>query len=182
MGFADRYVHALCASSLKDDERNHQAEPLAASGLAALSFNDLGPLLHRVKYADGVTHKMFESGTANLAQLIELWTAEVIKRGRARKWVPENTAWDAEAAQKLYRRVAEASLAYWLDGQCDFCHGTKVRPGTNLKCTECNGTGKAPILIAGGFERQKVEDMIGELECIATGHSGRASKKLRRGE
>lgn len=58
MGFSDRYVHALNTSNLKDDERHHQAEPLAAAGLASAATGDLGALLHRAKYAGTVAESM----------------------------------------------------------------------------------------------------------------------------
>lgn len=84
-----------------------------ASAFAAAHFTgDLGPSLRRVKFADNAGRKEFEGGLSNLAQLHRLWMAEVTKRGRARRWVPKNTAWDAEAAQKLCRQVAKHSLAY----------------------------------------------------------------------
>jgi hypothetical protein len=86
MGFSDRYVHALGASNLKDDERHHQAEPLTAAAFAAAGFGDLGSLLHRVKFADGLARKEFEGNPGNLAQLLRLWIAVVTMRGRARRW------------------------------------------------------------------------------------------------
>jgi hypothetical protein len=57
MGFADRYIHALSATNLKDDERHHQAEPLTAAALASVS-GDLGALLQRAKYAGTVTQNL----------------------------------------------------------------------------------------------------------------------------
>lgn len=178
MGFADRYIHALSASNLKDDERHNQAEPLMASAFATASLTgDLGPLLHRVKFADGVARREFEGNPGNLAQLLRLWTAEVTKRGRARRWVPENTAWDAEAALKLYRQVAEHSLAYWLDGKCDPCGGTGLTEARACKC--CRGTGKAELTMAAGFVREHTLNMVSELHNIADSHAARAASKLR---
>lgn len=178
MGFADRYIYALSASNLKDDERHHQAEPLLAAAFAAAEVSgDLGPLLHRVKFADALARKSFEGNPGNLAQLLRLWTAEVMKRGRARKWVPENTAWDADAAQKLYRMVAEASLAHWLDGNCQPCGGTGV--AVSRTCKACNGTGKAELTMAAGFVREHTLNMVSELHCIVDSHAARASAKLR---
>lgn len=172
MGFVDRYVRALGASNLQDDGRHHQAEPLLASAFAAAGITgELGPLLHRVKYADD---PMRHPG--NLAQLLRLWTAEVIKRGRARKWVPENTAWDAQAAQKLYRTVAELSLAHWLDGACKPCGGSG-KDGDHV-CRECAGKGEAPVQHAGGFVRERVKDMVSELHNIASSHAARANARL----
>jgi hypothetical protein len=178
MGFADRYIHALSASNLKDDDRHHQAEPLMASAFASANLTgDLGPLLHRVKFADIAARTAFEGNAVNLAQLLRLWTAEVTKRGRARRWVPENTAWDAEAAQKLYCQVAEHSLAYWLDGKCDPCGGTGVKEARACKC--CNGSGKAELTMAAGFVREHTLNMVSELHNIADGHASRAASKLR---
>ncbi|WP_198116911.1 hypothetical protein [Massilia rhizosphaerae] len=179
MGFADRYIHSLSASNLKDDERHHQTEPLMASAFAVANLTgDLGPLLHRVKFADSTARSAFEGNAGNLAQLLRLWTAEVTKRGRARRWVPENTAWDADAAQKLYRAVAEHSLAYWLDGKCDSCGGTGVEQARACRC--CGGTGKAELTMAAGFVREHTLDMVSELHNIADNHAARAASKLRR--
>jgi hypothetical protein len=61
VGFADRYIHALNASNLKDDERHHQAEPLTAAAFAAAGLTgDLGLLLHRVKFGDAAVRSDFE--------------------------------------------------------------------------------------------------------------------------
>ncbi|MEW6023581.1 MAG: hypothetical protein AB1807_15745 [Pseudomonadota bacterium] len=178
MGFADRYIHALSAPNLKDDERHHQAEPLLAAAFAAAEVSgDLGPLLHRVKFADPLARQAFEGNAGNLAQLLRLWTAEVIKRGRARRWVPENTAWDADAAQKLYRMVAEHSLAHWLDGKCKPCAGTGVLESRCCKC--CSGTGNAELTMAAGFVREHTLDMVSELQNILESHAARAAAKLR---
>lgn len=217
MGFADRYVHAISASNLMDDERHHQAEPLTASAFAAVEMSgDLGPLLHRVKYGSttiraamhaaavrgrvekdlveairkkdtareaecrqalaGDTVEL-ERSVGHLAQLLRLWTAEVMKRGRARRWVPENTAWDAAAAQKLYRTVAEASLAHWLDSTCKCCNGTGVLE--RMKCRPCDGKGEAPIEGKGGFVVERTKDMVAELHNIVISHAARAAAKLR---
>lgn len=118
-----------------------------------------------------------ERGVILLAQLLRLWTAEVTKRGRARRWVPENTAWDADAAQKLYRTVAEHSLAHWLDGNCEPCGGTGVAQSRSCKC--CAGTGRAPLTMAAGFVREHTLDMVSELHNIAQSHAARAGAKLR---
>jgi hypothetical protein len=172
MGFIDRYVRALGASNLQDDARHRQAEPLLAAAFASAGITgDLGPLLHRVKYADGPMRN-----PGNLTQLLRVWTAEVIKRGRARKWVPENTAWDAQAARKLYHTVAELSLAHWLDGMCKPCAGTG-KTGRHV-CRDCAGGGEAPIQHAGGFVRERVKDMVSELHCIASSHAARANARL----
>jgi hypothetical protein len=178
MGFADRYIHALNASNLKDDERHHQAEPLIAAAFAAANLTgDLGPLLHRVKFTDTAARTTFEGNPGNLAQLLRLWTAEVVKRGRARRWVPENTAWDTDAAAKLYRSVAEHSLAYWLDGKCEPCGGSGVKEARACRC--CSGSGNAELTMAAGFVREHALNMVSELHNIADSHAARAASKLR---
>ena len=195
MGFVDRYIHALSASSLQDDARHNQAEPLLAAALASAIPGDLGALLHRAKYAGTASQDLekalavrahvekelaeairkkdagreadcrqalqgdataVESGVAHLAQLLRAWTGEVTKRGRARRWVPENTAWDAAAAIKLYRTVADHSLANWL-----------------------TGGSPADLEISAGFVREHVLNMVSELHGIAGSHAARATARMR---
>jgi hypothetical protein len=177
MAFVEKYVASLNASSLQDDEHHHLTDALCAAALADSTGAGLGSLLSRVKFADGAVSKMFESGTANLAQLLRIWTAAVIEKGRARKWVKEGTAWDAQAAQALYRRVAERSLAHWLDGKCKPCGGAGQTPARRL-CTCCGGTGQAE-LEGGGFERERVRDMISELEAFLQSHNARAAARCK---
>ncbi|MYM72135.1 MULTISPECIES: hypothetical protein [Duganella] len=178
MGFANRYLHAVNSSDLRDDEHHHATDALCAAALADTTGAGIGSLLSRVKYADGTQQKLFESGTANLAQLLRIWTARVIEKGRERKWVKEGTAWDAQAAQALYRRVAERSLAYWLDGKCPACSGSGNSKDRRI-CVPCKGTGKAEITGAGGFELEKVKDMVSELEGLLHSYNARASVRLR---
>jgi RecJ-like exonuclease len=91
--------------------------------------------------------------------------------------VPENTAWDAEAALKLYRQVAEHSLAYWLDGKCGPCGGTGVTEARACKC--CSGTGKVELTMAAGFVREHTLNMVSELHNIADSHAARVASRLR---
>jgi hypothetical protein len=216
MGFADLYIHAMSASNLKDDALHHQVEPLTASAFAAAATGDLGPLLHRVKYASVAVQQAaqasavrmhvekelaaaissknagreaecrqaldgdataFAFSATHFAQLLQLWIAEVTKRGRARRWVPENTAWDAEAAHKLYRQVAEHSLAYWLDAKCEPCGGTGLEEKRSCKC--CSGSGKAELMMAAGFVREHTLNMVSELQSIVDSHAARAASRLR---
>jgi len=118
-----------------------------------------------------------EQGATQLAQLLRAWTEEVMKRGRTRRWVPENTAWDAAAAQKLYRKVAEQSLAHWLDGKCKPCGGTGV--AQSKTCKACAGSGAAELTMAAGFVREHTLNMVSELHSIADSHAARANVKLR---
>jgi hypothetical protein len=176
MGFADRFLHAVNSSNLQDDAHHHDTDPLCASALADASGAGIGSLLSRVKYADGTQHKLFESGSANLASLLRIWTTRVFEKGRERKWVREGTAWDAAAAQALYRRVAERSLAYWLDGKCSGCHGSGNTTERRI-CVPCKGTGRSEIG-GGGFERERALDMVSELEGLLSAHNARAQSKL----
>ena len=177
MGFADRYLHSINSSDLRDDEHHRATDPLCAAALADTIGAGIGSLLSRVKYADGTQHKLFESGSANLAQLLRIWAARVIEKGRERKWVREGTAWDAQAAQALYRRVAERSLAYWLNGQCESCHGSGNTVEHRI-CLPCKGTGRGEIG-GGGFEREKALDMVSELEGLLQAHHSRSSVLMR---
>lgn len=178
MGFAEKFVASLQSSNLRDDAFHHDLDAIAAAALAG----DLGSLLCRVKYADGTINKLFEGNSGNLAQLLRIWTAAVTEKGRARGWVKTNTAWDQQAAQALYRRVAHASLAHWLDGNCEACGGTAIVIHTGSKgfkvCRQCNGTGKAAIG-SGGFEREKILDMVSELEGLLQSHNTRAAVLVR---
>ena len=174
MGFADKFVYSLKSSNLKDDAFHHDLDVIAAAALAG----DLGSLLCRVKYADGTINKLFEGNSGNLAQLLRIWTAAVSEKGRSRGWIKSNTAWDQQAAQALYRRVAHASLAHWLDDNCKKCHGTGVTVNRGI-CAECKGRGQAEVQCAGGFERERIADMVSELKGLVMAHHGRASTRLR---
>lgn len=178
--FAETYVRSVNSPNLQDDALHHSTDALAASGLADRGCGGVfGSLLCRVKFSDGVVHKDFEAGTANLAQLVREWTTEVTKRGVSRGWIPARTEWDVQAAFKFYERVAHASLAHWMDPLCEPCHGTGVMEKTNRACTCCGGDGKKQIT-AGRLETQKTLDMLSELEGIYQSHSARASAMLRK--
>lgn len=177
-GFAEKYVASIRSTNLKDDERHHLTEALAAAALADRSGAGLGALLSRVKYADSAARRLFESGSANLAQLLRIWAASVSEKGRSHGWVKANTAWDQQAAQALYRRVAHASLAHWLDGKCVFCHGTGVTNNRQF-CVPCKGGGRGEVQCAGRFERECIEDMVSELEGMVQAHNARASSRMR---
>ena len=176
MGYADRFVMSLGASTLQDDAQHHAAEPLAAAALADLTGAGFGALLTRVKYADGSISKLFESGTQNLAQLLRLWSNLVAEKGAQRRWIKIRAEWDIATAPKFYKRVAERSLAHWLDGKCKACHGTGVVG--RLSCGTCQSTGIAEVT-GGGFEREKVLDMVSELEGYLQAHNARAACRLR---
>ncbi|WP_308921760.1 hypothetical protein [Janthinobacterium sp. J1-1] len=180
MGFAEQFIASLSSRNLRDDAVHHDLDVIAAAALAG----DMGALLCRVKYADGTVSRVFEGNAGNLAQLLRAWTAAVAKKGQARRWVKARTAWDAQAANTLYRRVAEASLAHWLDSKCKVCHGTGVvsagTAGAPLVCKACHGAGVAAITCSGGFELERIKDMVSELEAIFQSHGRRAMRRLGR--
>ncbi len=178
MGFAEKYVASVNSSDLRDDEHHRATEALIASALADVTGESLGALLHRVKYADPTTRKTFEAGTQNLAALLRIWESRVMARGKDRQWIKMNTAWDADSAYALFRRVAHNSLAYWMDPHCKPCGGTGNTRDRRI-CTCCAGTGRT-LLPKGGLEREKTLDMVSELEDMLKSHERRAAALMRR--
>lgn len=177
--FAERYLNALSTSNLKDDDQHCQTEPLIAAALADLSGGSgelFGSMLLRAHIA-GVPRQPTESAARELGVLLRIWTGEVARKGFERKWFNIKAEWDIAAAYGLYKKIARASLAHWLGGECEFCHGTKVVAGR--ACTHCDGTGREPIQ-GGAIEREKIADMVSELEGMFQAHSARASAKMRR--
>lgn len=179
MGFADRYVHSLGSSNLKDDDLHQQAEPLVAAALADLSGGSgsiFGSMLVRAKVS-GVPRQAFESGTHGLGVLLRVWTEEVAKKGFDRGWMKIKAEWDIAAAYAMFKKIAQTSLAHWLDGQCKVCNGTKVVLSRACMC--CGGSGRAPIE---GRQREieLVEEMVSELEGFYEAYCARAAAKLRR--
>lgn len=179
MGFADRYIHALSASNLLDDAHHQQAEPLIAAALADLtggSGSVFGSMLARAKLA-GVPRQAIESGTFGLGALLRVWTEEVTKKGLSRGWLKIKHEWDIKAAYAMYAKIARVSLVHWLAGGCEVCSGTKISEGR--ACAHCHGTGREPIQ-GGAIEREKVADMVSELEGMFQSHSARAGAKMRK--
>lgn len=175
MGFAEKFVASLQSSNLRDDAFHHDLDAIAAAALAG----DLGSLLCRVKYADGTINKLFEGNPGNLAQLLRIWTTAVTEKGKARHWVKINSERDIFTAHALYKRVAHASLAHWLDGRCKCCNGTGVSLKSLRACVTCSGSGNAEVSCSGGFERERIKDMVSELLSISISHQGRANSLLR---
>lgn len=175
MGFAEKFVASLQSSNLRDDAFHHDLDAIAAAALAG----DLGSLLCRVKYADGTINKLFEGNSGNLAQLLRIWTAAVTEKGKARRWVKINSERDIFTAHALYNRVAHASLAHWLEGHCKDCNGTGVSLKSLRNCVTCAGSGAAEVSCAGGFERERIKDMVSELGEIFESHSRRSSARMR---
>jgi hypothetical protein len=179
MGFADQYVWGLNASTLQDDERHHATEPLCAAAVADMSGAGIGGLLSRVKFADGSINKTFESGSQNLAQLLRIWGYMVALKGQERGWIKARAKLDTATAPAFYKRVAERSLAHWLDGKCKACGGTGIA-ANRLTCGTCKGSKQAEVE-GHGFERDRIVDMVGELEGLLQAHNTRAAARLRWG-
>lgn len=181
MGFADKYLHAICSTDLRDDQFHHQTHALAASAIADASARGIGSLLHRVRYASTLSHQ-FEDNDGLVAELLRKWHAIVIEKGSARKWIKsDDVAKIGHLAPMLYKRVAEASLAHYLDGKCPTCHGSKVSEDRRV-CAPCMGTGEVMIMGVSGWERNLILDMVSELMSLESSHSGAASALLRREE
>lgn len=72
--------------------------------------------------------------------------------------------------------MAERSLAHWLDGKCAGCSGTGNTPDRSF-CVPCKGSGKTDVGGA-GFERERVLDMVSELEGLLCAHNARAAVRL----
>jgi len=177
--FAERYLNALSTSNLQDDDQHHQTEPLVAAALADLSGGSgelFGTMLLRAHIA-GVPRQAVESSARDLGVLLRIWTGEVARKGFDRKWMNIKHEWDIKAAYAMYAKIARASLAHWLGGECQCCHGTKIVE--SRACTRCNGSGREPVQ-GGAIERERVLDMISELEGMFQAHSARAGAKLRR--
>jgi len=177
--FADRYLHALSTSNLKDDAQHHQTEALAAAALADLSGGSgelFGSMLLRAKI-NGVPRQAIESAAQELGVLLRVWTGEVARKGFERKWMNIKAEWDIKAAYAMYAKIARVSLAHWLGGECECCHGTKIVE--SRACTHCGGTGREPVQ-GGAIEREKVLDMVSELEGLYQAHSARAAAKMRK--
>lgn len=179
--FVDRYIHAVNASDLRDDEHHHAPEALAASAHASYhdehGRGDLGALLCRVRYADGTQGKLYESGARNLAPLLRLWLELVTQKGKDREWIKIRAEWDISAAHSLYKRVADESLAFWLDSRCGDCQGA-TQTVERRTCPTCCGSGTTAI--PHGFVGEKVRDMVSELDTILTAFMDRAASRMRR--
>jgi hypothetical protein len=177
MDFAKTYSQSVNSSNLIDDDRHDGCMPLGASGLASRDMSGLGALLLRAKVADGSPSKVFESGCRNLGSILRLWVPLVRDKGRARKWCADSTPRDAATAEALYVRVAESSLAYWLDPHCGVCSGAKV-DSDRRTCIHCKGTGIAELLM-NARDKDIALGLVSELEDLTQSHARRAGYVLR---
>jgi hypothetical protein len=179
MGFTEKFIYALTSTDLRDDEFHHMTDALQASARAEKVARDLGSRLSRVKYASTLS-RQFEDGDGNLANLCREWLAIVTEKGAARKWIKtEDIPTIGHLAPAMYKRVAEASLAHYLDGKCVECHGSKVSLDRRT-CGTCKGTGDAAIMGLSAHETKLALDMVSELMSLESSHSGAASALLRR--
>lgn len=178
MAFADKHTRSLNSSNLMDDAFHHQAEALQASAHADRSARDIGSLLSRVKNAN-VYRKAHEGDTHALASLLRKWHDIVVQKGKERKWIRGDAYQEATLGPPLYKKVAERSLAHWLDGKCSVCHGSKVNADRRT-CAECMGTGEALITGVSGYERNITLDLVSELNNLESSHAGAANALLRR--
>ena len=178
MSYMDKYLHAIFSTDLRDDAEHFQTEALKAAAIADRVARNIGSLLVRTKYADTLSHQ-FEGGTSNLARLRSEWLAIVTEKGSARGWVK---AEDIAIAPILYRRVADFSLAHYLDGKCVPCGGTGSQGADKMFaiCSECKGAREAKLPAMGSYEKKRVLDMLAELISLELAHSRAAGVLLRR--
>lgn len=116
----------------------------------------------------------------NFRNLAREWMVIVAEKGAARKWIkPQDMPAIGHLAPAMYARVAEASLAHYLDGKCPTCRGSKVGEDRR-KCVKCDGSGDAKILGMSDFELGRTMDMVSELMALESSHSGAANALLRR--
>ncbi len=228
MAFADKYIGALAASNLLDDDLHHKAEPLKAAAIADRSARNIGALLHRVKYGGTVIQKLAEalaersrveralaeatrkkdeakqaecqqvlaasdaacatagSEASAFRSLLQDWCEIVAKKGRERHWIkPADWPKIGHLAPAMYKRVAEYSLAHYLDDICKACNGTGSKEGrpTMRSCPTCNGSRRVPVTAIAGlsdYEVRLVGQMVDELNALELSHAGLAGALLRR--
>lgn len=181
MAFADRYISSLSSTDLRDDATHHKTDALQAAAFANDSARGIGSLLARVKYADTLSVQ-FEDGNANLAQLARAWLAIVTEKGAFRKWIrTDDVAKIGQLAPMLYKRVADASLAHYLDGKCCDCRGSGVAEDRRI-CGACKGNGAGNLPPMSHYEARLTMEMYGELMELESSHSGAANVLLRRAE
>lgn len=182
--FAEKYLRSLNTSDLRDDEQHCQTEALVAASVADRSARNIGALLHRVKYGSSYS-QVFEGDNHALSSLRREWLDIVAQKGRDRKWIKtEDWARIGYLLPRLVEKVATASLAHYLDGNCRICTGTG-RSALLQTCRPCNGTGQGaiastPEVSLNSYEIELTRQMVGELMALEQAHAGVASAKLRR--
>jgi ribosomal protein L37AE/L43A len=187
MSFAERHLHACGSNDLTDDAVHHQVEVLQASGLADRYARDIGSLLHRVKYGNGMK-RCFEGDAHSMAQLEREWRAIVEKKARARHWIkPADWPKIGHLFPRMVEKVAQVSLAHYLASNCPVCTGTgsKREAGVTMICPACKGSKIAQIASTpecklSAYEIELARQMSDELLALEQVHAGVASVKLRR--
>jgi hypothetical protein len=121
-------------------------------------------------------------GTA-FRQLFAAWTIIVAEKGAERQWIkPQDVPAIGHLAPAMYRRIAEHSMAHYLDGLCNACGGTGAKSAKEMfrTCTVCEGTRRAKLTGISHYEAKLVADMISELESLESKHAMHAASLLRR--
>lgn len=161
MIFAQSYTRATQSNNLRCDEYHSDTDKLAAAALSGV----LGGMLFRVKFGNDAT---------TYAALLEKWVEIVTKKASHRQWPKHVTA----------RKVAGASLDYWLNDICLVCGGKcykhkRDNPDilTEALCDTCKGSGKKPLVCEENW-RKFIGDMVDELEDMARSAARAAMKKL----
>ena len=161
MKFAQQYSRATYSSNLRSDKHHSDVDKLAAVALSS----ELGTFLFRVKYANDAT---------TYPALLLKWQEIVGKKALRRHWPKHITA----------RKVATASLDYWLNDVCQACSGRCFEPLANTQtvlsdvaCRTCQGRGKKPLVCEANW-RDFILQLVDELEDLARSAAGAAMRKL----
>ena len=175
MGITEKYARSTQSSNLRDNDINHNCEPLRAVALSeGANIHKIGHLLMRVKYAND--HTSYNA-------LMEKWVAIVEKKATSRKW-PKNI---------VATKVANISLVHFLNDGCQICTGKRddsaqsdglthlPLPGTwvlsDEACPACDGTGKKALQCPQNYS-ECVEDMLDALAGIEKDAAGNAMRRL----
>lgn len=161
MKFAQQYSRATHSSNLRSDKYHSDTDKLAAMALSG----ELGTLLFRVKFANDAT---------SYPKLLVKWQEIVAKKAIRRRWPKHITA----------KKVAVASLDYWLNDVCTVCSGKCYMPLPNTPkvlsdtaCQACLGLGKKRLLCEANW-RDFITQLVDELEDLARSAAHAAMRKL----
>lgn len=128
-------------------------------------------------------YSLAEGDGTSFRQLFAAWSLIVAKKGAQRNWIkPQDMPAIGHLAPAMYRRIAEHSLAHYLDGLCNACGGTGAKSAKEMfrRCDVCEGTRRAKLTGISHYEAKLVSDMICELEALESAHASRAASLLRR--
>lgn len=162
MQIAQKYARAARSSNLRCDDKHSDTDALMAVALCGV---DIGPLLLRVKMVNDV---------GALHELKRGWVDACAKTAFIKSW-PEIVS---------VKRVAAASIEYWLNDICPVCTGKKSDQIDNtpcltgVDCEACSGTGKRPIPADRDHE-PFVRAMAYTLDGIVLDAIGRSRDKLK---